>query len=691
MTPRIWALSLLLAALCTYAVYQPGLSGTFFFDDRVNILENDRLRAETLDWRGLKQIATAGIAGPTGRPLSMLSLGLNLHYFGASAYSFKLVNLMLHIVNGLLLAALTLLLLAGWRNHDSRSAPDQTTALWIALIAGGLWMLHPLNLTGVLYVVQRMTSLSALFTIAGLAFYALGRLRQVQQRRGLPWILAAWLVCLPMAVLSKENGLLLPVLLLLAEAAFFRFQARTRLGKQTLIGLYAAVILLPATVLVVSLASQAPWLFGAYQIRDFTMLERLLTEARVIWYYVGLTFAPSLGELSFYHDDFVISRGLLDPWTTLAALLGLAAAIIGGLACLKKFPLVGFGILFFLAGHAMESSFIGLELIHEHRNYLPDYGLLLVAGYVLGAARFAVDTVTVRRFAGAALIAALTGLTLMRAQLWQNPADQFVFAVRHHPDSPRINQSVGRIYAIMSDHSQGLESSINFSLAHRYFQRATALRPNFTTGLFSSLVLYRNNDQMIPESLVDQLTDRLAHQPVTAASVNSLNTLVHHYGQPDNRLPPALMEGLFNAVLSNPTLTDTWRSSFYSLYSAYAANQRHDYRSALAMAKLAVGYDRNNADRHLSLADLLLALGKLDAAADEIGIAGQLDTWGGHAKRIQALTEKLRDRRAAAGIPGLETVASDMLENPEAASTKKTDPATVGDPSRRMREYGARQ
>ena len=104
----------------------------------------------------------------------------------------------------------------------------------------------------------------------------------------------------------------------------------------------------------------------------FTMTERLLTEMRVLVYYMSQLFYPVPTRLSIDHD-IVISTSLIHPWTTLPAGLFLIALTITGVVVLEKHPLIGFSILFFLINHVIESSIIPLELIFEHRNYLPSF------------------------------------------------------------------------------------------------------------------------------------------------------------------------------------------------------------------------------------------------------------------------------------------------------------------------------
>ncbi len=176
--------ALLLAVLCSIGLlaYSPGLSGDFLFDDDANIVHNDNIHIHKLTPASLKGAALSGHSGPLKRPVSMLSFALNYYFAGLDTFYFKLTNVVIHLLNGIGLFFLTRLILAAYRErHEPRLTDRHLLVLSLAVSAA--WLLHPLNLTGVLYVVQRMTSLSALFVIWGLVLYMAGRRRMIRDAR----------------------------------------------------------------------------------------------------------------------------------------------------------------------------------------------------------------------------------------------------------------------------------------------------------------------------------------------------------------------------------------------------------------------------------------------------------------------------------------------------------------------------
>jgi hypothetical protein len=366
----VWVVVLLaLAVLC----YWPGLRGPLLFDDAPVIeplLEHARLAP---DWRSQIRSTT----GPLGRPLAMLSFVANAALAGNDFFWWKLTNLALHLATGLALwwFAAGLMALAG----ASRPArPVQA-----ALVVAGLWLLHPLQVSTVLYTVQRMTVLSALFAALGMACYVSGRRAMQDGRSGLGPILAAYGLCLPLAALSKESGLLLPCFLAVIEFSVpgVRGTPAQRRGLLVLHGLTLGLPALAATAYYASHYESA--LLHTYAERGMSLPGRLLTECRVVVSYLAQIAIPDRRQMGFFHDDVVASTGWFAPPATAWSALLLATLLGIAIAARRRLPLCSAGILLFFAGHLMESTIFPLELMFEHRNYLPSFGILLaIAGLV---------------------------------------------------------------------------------------------------------------------------------------------------------------------------------------------------------------------------------------------------------------------------------------------------------------------
>ncbi|MCR4303657.1 MAG: hypothetical protein NUV63_05450 [Gallionella sp.] len=640
----LFVCSLVLAFFC----YRPGLNGGFLFDDTVNIAENAYLKIDTLDTASLKAAAISMRGGISGRPISMVSFALNYYLVGPAAYGFKLTNFIIHLLNGICIFVLSMLVLGiHRRRHAPELSPDRLR--WISLAVASVWLLHPLNLTAVLYVVQRMTSLSALFVLLGLAVYLYGRQRQIDGRSGWGWILAAFLLFTPLAVLSKENGALLPVFMLVAEAVLLNFQAPTTKSRFALIGLFAATVILPAAALAVYFIYDPSWLLAGYNSRDFTLPERLMTEARVVWFYLRLIVAPDISQLGVYHDDIAISRGLLTPYSTLFACVGIAALACTAFLLRKRHPVAAFGILFFLLGHSIESSVIALEIAHEHRNYLPGYGILLVifyylllpAGHTQRRRELIRGKVTPGMLQALAVILAIFfgAITAMRAGQWADPRVHPLIEVRHHPDSVRANTEAAYMYVVQPAFSaEQAEENYRHALSH--YQKAADLSSSGTSGLLGLVGLNAMKGRPIEEHWVRELEHRLEHRSFSPDSANSLMQLEKCLTSGNCILSPQVMARLLQAALRNPTLHGNSRSSVQFAWSNLLFVSLHDRDAALKAAYEAVEATPDDVDNRITLVKFLLIQGKPDEAKKQIARMRQtndMQIYGGQLDELEKL------------------------------------------------------
>jgi len=354
---------LLLAALI-FLIYSNTFDAGWYLDDFHNITENPSIQIKTLDWESLAKPIVSGLKEVRlDRPLARLSFSLNWFFGKDAPEGYHLVNLLIHLLSAWFLY----LAMAGlFRSPNLRSVPWED-ADFICLLGTVLWAVNPIQTQAITYIVQRMASMAAMFSILGVYAYAQGRLSGTPAQRwawgglcGLAFILG---------VASKENAIVLPLTLFIVEAAFFqdlrKQQARRRL---TIAAVLVGLSLFAAGVFL--FIKGDPFSVLRYGSRFFSPWERLLTQSRVLIFYLSQVFYPAPTRLSIEHD-IAISTSLLDPWTTLPSVIAILLLIGFGFAQLRRRPLLSFAILFFFVNHLIESSIIGLELIFEHRNYLP--------------------------------------------------------------------------------------------------------------------------------------------------------------------------------------------------------------------------------------------------------------------------------------------------------------------------------
>ncbi len=427
-------LLVLLLGLAVVA-YLPGLGGPLLLDDLPQL--GPLLEPGGQDPSMLYRNYLVSTSGPLGRPVSMASFILDATTHGPDTWWWKYDSLMYHLICGLLLIWLAAMLT---RIADSVAGVNP----WVVgLIAGGLWLLHPLHVSTVLYTVQRMTILSTLFVFAGLVSYTYGRTKQMYGRSSgwLP-VLMAFAVFLPAAAFSKESGLLLVAYITLVEFIVCRFrgdaatQKRLRLLHYVLIATYGAGLLL--------LLANFHYVLDGYVVRDFTLSERVLTQFRVLVTYLLQIAVPLPQLLGFFHDDLRVSTGLLEPTTTLPSIIFVTGMLIAAVALARRRPLLSFGLLFFFASQVLESSVFSIELMFEHRNYVGTSGVLL------GLVALGASATSIRRaMIAVALIVTVTffGLTWRYANIWSSPETLYRHMYVIHPDSSRLNMLFANVNA----------------------------------------------------------------------------------------------------------------------------------------------------------------------------------------------------------------------------------------------------
>ena len=442
LAPRstVYAVTGMALALIAWA-YWPGLSGPFLFDDYGNL---DVLGAhgQINSWPAFLYYISSGTADPTGRPVALLTFLLDATTWPAAPWPFKRTNLALHLLNTALLACVVARLQSGLR----RRHPELRVSSWTPVLAASIWGMHPFFVSTTLYVVQREAMLPMAFVL--LALLAWDRVVQcfVRQRNyaGWTWAIAGMGGATLLAGLSKANGFLAPLLVGLAYLWFLRPSRVPLSVRMRTMDVAATLCLALPSLLILIFLLQTGWhLWSVPQLpgRDWTLLERLLSEPRALWKYVFRLALPRAGAGGVYVDDFATSHGWLDPATTLPAMLALLASAIAAITLRRRFPIVSFAWLFFLGAHLLESSTIPLELYFEHRNYLPAAFLGWPLAHALlrpGAYRKS-RTVLV-----AVILCGLLLLTHQRALVWGNEALFDALSAEHQADSPRSQAAAAR-------------------------------------------------------------------------------------------------------------------------------------------------------------------------------------------------------------------------------------------------------
>ena len=422
---------LLVSVLC----YLPGLNSPFLFDDQPNLAALSQIQQAGITGAGFWEFVLSGNAGPTGRPVSLFTFALQATAWPDNPAAMKAINVLLHALNGLLLYAIFR------RLAQCLNASAQQSAL-VALVAALAWVLHPVHTSTVLYTIQRMALLASFFMLAGILVFIECRIRQYTRSWPSLIIMALVLAGIGLCGLfSKENAAALVFMLLVLDYTLLREQPVTPAYRHWRLG----CLWLPAIMLLTSPLFFLDYLQTSFaDNRSFTLMERLLTQGRVLWHYLAVLLVPSTAGVGIFHD-VALSRSLLDPATTLLALLAWGILFTGAIMRPDRRRLWPFALGWYLAAHMIESTVLPLELFFHHRSYLAIAGIFFALAYAffIGLPHAMLRDKARPAVAGLYLVLLLVS-TLRISLLWASPAQ---LAERWHEGEPNTMRNA-EFYAI---------------------------------------------------------------------------------------------------------------------------------------------------------------------------------------------------------------------------------------------------
>ncbi len=431
------------------AVYSNSFYGDWHFDDFFNIVDNPYIQIKSFTGDNIKHCIYGLDQERPSRPLSYLSFALNYYFDGTNVFGYHLVNFIIHYLAAVFLFLFIFNTLKLQLIKDKYS----NAAYPVALLATFLWAINPVHITSITFVVQRMASMAGLFYIMSMYFYVKAR---TQDKFSFSIILFSLCSLSGLAaVLSKENAAMLPLSILIYDLFLIKGINKHNLKKYMKIALLPIVIILIIGFIYVDFST----ILDDYKIRDFTMIQRLLTEPRVIIFYLSLLFYPISSRLTLLYD-IDISRSLFQPWTTIPAILLIFIIIGFALYLAKKRPLISFCIIFYFLNHLIEGSILNLELIFEHRNYLPSMLLFIpVAEFII----YAIDYFSYKKIiqflvaSGIAIILIGQGdITYRRNAIISNDFLLWFDNIEKYPKLSRTHSNLGNFYLINELRPQAL-------------------------------------------------------------------------------------------------------------------------------------------------------------------------------------------------------------------------------------------
>jgi len=367
-------------------VYSNTLEAPFVFDDKLVIVENPIVRdlgymvnpSEAKVHKGHFEYESF-----RHRYIGYLTFALNYWIHKLDVIGYHLVNLAIHIINGLIVYWLVILT---FKTPFLYSSILRERSTEIALFAGLLFACHPLQTQAVTYIWQRVTSLSTTFYCLALVFYILWRLTSKKTSSFATQMPILFyfgsVISAVLAMKTKEIAFTLPVVIFLYELMFFEEKLKKRI-------LYITPLLLTMLIIPISLLEteklKGDLMGNIGEVTrvdtNISRMDYLLTQFTVIATYIRLIFFPINQNLDY---DFPIYNTFLTPEVFLSFLLLFSIFSLGIYMFLHSrtrnstYRIIAFGIFWFFITLSVESSFIPIvDVIFEHRVYLPSTGFFI--------------------------------------------------------------------------------------------------------------------------------------------------------------------------------------------------------------------------------------------------------------------------------------------------------------------------
>jgi len=584
---KVDLLLLFFLAILVLIIYSVSIKGPFVFDDTINIRDNPNIRLTKLTFDG---IIKAGFESPCPhRPVANISFALNYFLNGYDVEGYHIVNILMHITTGIILFYLikvTLWLLYAHKlklqlehniQDDCKSCSTYNSAnpnifpsqnirsstsikiLFTAFFATFIWLVHPLQTQTVSYIVQRMNCMASMFYILSLLLYIKARLVNSKRIK-----LALFIGCLLSGLLSlgsKEISASLPFMIFLYEWYFFQDINPDWLKHNSI---YLFCFLFIVTLLVFFYLSGHPIerILSAYSHRDFTLWQRVLTEFRVVIYYISLLIFPNPKRLNLLHD-FAISYSFHDPITTLFSFFAIAGMLVTAILLAKRERLLSFCILWFLGNLVIESSVLGLEIIFEHRVYLPSIFFILM--FVSLIYRFG-NSKWIWSVLLCVMGITLSVCTYQRNMVWSDDAILWEDCLKKSPDKPRQHYNLGVVLA----------RNGNLDDAIKYYNNAIKIKPDFLDAYYNlGNVFVRKGDV---EAAIYNYRKALQVNPDFFKAYYNIARILSNQGNID--------EAIYNYQKALRINNET-PQALYNLSWIYSTSEKRRYRNGINAVKLA--------------------------------------------------------------------------------------------------------
>ncbi|MCU7837326.1 MAG: tetratricopeptide repeat protein [gamma proteobacterium symbiont of Taylorina sp.] len=457
----------------TLIVYFPSFSVPFYLDDYPSIVENTAIHDVT-------QLASIwGFYFP--RFIGYLSFAFNYSLGGESTFGYHLVNFIIHFLAGIGVFLLTRILLQTL-NTDRQETTNTLYLYTIPFLAALLFLIAPQQTQSVTYIVQRLSSMAAMFYIFALGSYSYARLTHK------PWFFLFTALFAGLAFFTKQNTATLPAAILLIEVIFFQNLNRSQWKKLLLI---AVPVLIAFALFVYRFfdltLAQLDELTRSLQTASLTREQYFSTQVLVVWHYIIQFFIPTDLHLDY---DYPVSQTIFSL-KVISSLIAHIIVLAVAFLYRKQHSIIFFSVLFYYLAHLVESSIVPIpDLVFEHRTYLPNMGLSIMLAMLTYQLWQQKNLQKIVFIAMLAFIIWLAWFTFTRNTIWNNPIEFYQNETQHSPNKERVWADLGKYYLKEKKFNEALQSFAQALNLGRNGNEVNALPTTFLNTYFA--LLYTN-------------------------------------------------------------------------------------------------------------------------------------------------------------------------------------------------------
>lgn len=423
----------LLIAILGFVSYANSLSGSFLWDDESLVFA--------------RSAGTLGRDYDFYRPFQLFTYKIDRIFWGTSPAGYHLTNIFLHIA-----AALAVFWLISTLYGDRL----------LSLLTAALFTVHPIHTGAVAYISGRADPLTAVFMLLAMIFYI--KFTRSKETRLYVFMIISYIL----AILARENSIILPLLILLYHYSF---------RKKVNIKAFLTIFIISASYAILRLATLKAPAASVLHSGALPLFDRIPLAFAAITNYIGLLLLP-FGLHMEYADT------ALNAANTIKALAGIAISSSLLFYAYKRRPasIPFFSILWFFIALAPQLNIYPINAyMAEHWLYLPSIGFFLLVSRGLTLALRHEKMKMAAMFCAMALITFYTVLTIGQNSYWNNGLDMYKRTLGYSPNSYRVMNNLGNEYS----------KSGNRVKAANLFRKAIMLKPGYAYSYINLGNLYK--------------------------------------------------------------------------------------------------------------------------------------------------------------------------------------------------------